>query len=91
MSEHARCAGLPSGRGLPSGSDTHVNSIFFHKTELSMHSLWLPGGLAPPYRVISNGRKSLYERHTASTEAYSVKMAPVQCNNSIRSLTETPF
>ena len=40
-----------------------------------MHSLWLPGGLAPPCRVISSGRKSLYERHTASTEAYSVKMA----------------
>src|SRR4029434_4251211 len=51
-----------------------------------MHSLWLPGGLAPPCRVISSGRKSLYERHTASTEAYSVKMANVQCNNSIRSL-----
>ena len=48
---------------------------FFHKTELSMHSLWLPGGHAPPCRVISSGRKSLYERHTASTEAYSVKMA----------------
>ena len=44
-----------------------------------------------PTRVISNGRKSLYEHHTASTEAYSVKMAPVQCNNSIHSLTETPF
>src|SRR4029434_2565053 len=40
-----------------------------------MHSLWLPGGLAPPCRVISSGRKSLYNRHTASTEAYSVKMA----------------
>ena len=40
-----------------------------------MHSLWLPGGLAPPGLVISSGRKSLYERHTASTEAYSVKMA----------------
>ena len=39
-----------------------------------MHSLWLPGGLAPPGLVISSGRKSLYERHTASTEAYSVKM-----------------
>ena len=55
-----------------------------------MHSLWLPGGLAPPCRVISSGRKSLYERHTASTEVYSVMMAPVQFN-SIRSLTETPF
>src|SRR4029434_423349 len=55
--------------------DSHVKSIFFHKTELSMHSLWLPGWLAPSCRVISNGRKSLYERHTASTEAYSVKMA----------------
>ena len=55
--------------------DSHVKSIFFHKTELSMYSLWLPGGLAPPCRVISSGRKSLYERHTASTEAYSVKMA----------------
>src|SRR4029434_5603532 len=55
--------------------DSHVKSILFHKTELSMHSLWLLGGLAPPCRVISNGRKSLYERHTASTEAYSVKMA----------------
>src|SRR4029434_60260 len=40
-----------------------------------MHSLWLPGGLAPPGLVISSGRKILYERHTASTEAYSVKMA----------------
>ena len=40
-----------------------------------MHSLWLPGGLAPPGLVISSGRKSLYERHIASTEAYSVKMA----------------
>src|SRR4029434_3401291 len=30
-----------------------------------MHSLWLPGGLATPCRVISNGRKSLYEHHTA--------------------------
>src|SRR4029434_3921796 len=56
--------------------DSHVKSIFFsHKTGLSMHSLWLPGGLAPPCRVISHGQKSLYERHTASTEAYSVKMA----------------
>src|SRR4029434_1900188 len=42
-----------------------LNPFFFHKTELSMHSLWLPGGLAPPCRDISNGRKSLYERHTA--------------------------
>src|SRR4029434_7922971 len=33
--------------------------FFFHKTELSMPSLWLPGGLAPPCRVISNGRKSV--------------------------------
>src|SRR4029434_346948 len=40
-----------------------------------MHSLWLPGGLAPPGLVISSGRQSLYQRHTASTEAYSVKMA----------------
>src|SRR4029434_6097560 len=32
---------------------------FFHKTELSMHSLWLPGGLAPPCRVIGNGRISV--------------------------------
>src|SRR4029434_611000 len=47
-----------------------------------MHSQWLPGGLAPPCGVIGNGRKSLYEHHTASTEAYSVKVAPVQCNNS---------
>src|SRR4029434_2362602 len=70
---------------------TPMLNPFFHKTGLSMHSLWLPGGLAPPCRVISNGRKSLKERHTASTEAYSVKIAPVQCNNSIRSLTETPF
>src|SRR4029434_6780024 len=31
-----------------------LNPFFFHKTELSMHSLWLPGGLAPPRRVISN-------------------------------------
>src|SRR4029434_7316988 len=37
----------------------------FHKTELSMHFLWLPGGLAPPCRVISNGRKIVRERHTA--------------------------
>src|SRR4029434_11100226 len=52
-----------------------LNPFFFHKTELSMNSLWLPGGLAPPCRVISSGRESLYERHTASTESYSVKMA----------------
>src|SRR4029434_11152041 len=65
--------------------DSHVKSIFFTK-QSSMHSLWLPGGLAPPCRVISSGRKSLYERHTASVNAYSVKMANVQCNNSIRSL-----
>src|SRR4029434_5298172 len=52
-----------------------IDSHFVHKTEFSMHSLWLPGGLVPPCRVISNGRKSLYKRHTASTEAYSVKMA----------------
>src|SRR4029434_4019690 len=50
-------------------------TIFFYKTGLSMHSLWLPGGLAPPCHVISSGRKSLYERHTASTGAYSVKLA----------------
>src|SRR4029434_7658412 len=56
-----------------------------------MHYLWLLGGLAPPCRVISNGRKSLYERHTTSVKAYSVKMANVQCNNSIRSLKETLF
>src|SRR4029434_4945402 len=56
-----------------------------------MHSLWLPGGLAPPCRVISNGRKSLYARHPASTEAYSVRMASAQCNTSILSLQETPF
>ena len=31
--------------------------------------------LTSPCRVISSGRKSLYERHTASTVAYSVKMA----------------
>src|SRR4029434_5564672 len=66
-------------------------SIIDIYTFICLCSLWLPGGLAPPCRVISNGRKSLYERHTASTEAYSVKMAAVQCNNSIRSLTETPF
>src|SRR4029434_7533552 len=53
-------------------TESHVKSIFFHKTELSMHSLWLPGGLAPPCRVISSGRKSIYERHTASTEALSL-------------------
>src|SRR4029434_7402252 len=57
-----------------------------------MHSLWLPGGLAPPCRVISHGHKSLYERHTASTEAYSVRMAVLlSAINSIRSLKETPF
>src|SRR4029434_8143028 len=56
-----------------------------------MHSLWLPGGLS--CRVISSGRKSLYERHTASTKAYSVEMASAPCNssNSILSLKETPF
>src|SRR4029434_4757300 len=42
-----------------------LHPFFFHKTELSMHSLWLPGGLAPPGLVISSGSKSLYERHTA--------------------------
>src|SRR4029434_10464689 len=69
---------------------TPMLNQFFHKTRLSMHSLWLPGGLAPPCRVISSGRKSLYKCHTASTEAYSVKMAALS-SNSIRSLTETPF
>src|SRR4029434_9064820 len=54
---------------------TPMLNPFFHKTELSINSLWLPGGLAPPGLVISSGRKSLYERQTASTEAYSVKMA----------------
>src|SRR4029434_11200365 len=44
VSEHAQCERLRSPKGLPSCSD--------------MHSLWLPGGLAPPCRVISNGRKS---------------------------------
>src|SRR4029434_9027630 len=34
-----------------------LNPFFFHKTELSMHSLWLPGGLTPPCKG--------YERHTA--------------------------
>jgi len=58
-----------------------------------MHSLWLPGGLAPPGRVISNRRKSVSVRHTASTEAYSVEMAGAQANSSdsILSLKETPF
>src|SRR4029434_10052411 len=54
---------------------TPMLNHFLHKTGLSMHSLWLPGGLAPPCRVISNRRKSVYERPTASTEAYSVQMA----------------
>ena len=44
----------------------------FHETGLSMHSLWLPGGLAPPSCVISNRRKSVYIRHTASTEIFGV-------------------
>ena len=56
-----------------------------------MHSLWLPGGLAPPGLVISNRRKSVSVRHTATTKAYSVEMASAQCNNSILSLKETPF
>ena len=38
---------------------TPMLNKFFHKTELSMHSLWLPGGLAPPGLVISNRRKSV--------------------------------
>src|SRR4029434_892315 len=37
----------------------------YYRVATVSHSLWLPGGLAPPCRVISNGRKSLYERHTA--------------------------
>src|SRR4029434_4703816 len=53
-------------------TESHVKSIFFHKTELSMHSLWLPGGLAPPCRVLRSGRKSIYVRSTASTEAVSL-------------------
>src|SRR4029434_674309 len=56
-----------------------------------MHSLWLPGGLAPPCRVISSRRRILYKRHSASTEAHSVKMANVRCNNSILSLKEPPL
>src|SRR4029434_6980130 len=55
--------------------DYYRSEDYHRVATLSMHSLWLPGGLAPPGRVISNRRKSVYERHTASTEAYSVKMA----------------
>src|SRR4029434_658393 len=51
--------GQKENRPRPLPLTPMLNPFFFHKTELSMHSLWLPGGLAPPCRVISNGRKSL--------------------------------
>src|SRR4029434_613604 len=52
--------------------DSHLNP-FFHKTGLSMQG-FRQGSPIHAF-VISNGRKSIEERHTASTEAYSVKMA----------------
>src|SRR4029434_162870 len=56
------------------------------------HSFELPGGLAPPCRVISSGRKSLYETsYSFDGGIFCQDGCPVQCNNSIRSLKETPF
>src|SRR4029434_11281241 len=68
-----------------------LNPFFSQNRALNAFSM--ASGRARPGLVISSGRKSLYERHTALTEAYSVKMASAQCNssNSILSLKETPF
>src|SRR4029434_1020779 len=57
---------------------------------LSMHSLWLPGGLAPPCRVISSGRKNhIRTSYCFDGGIFCQDGCPVQCNNSIGSLTET--
>src|SRR4029434_5543456 len=56
--------------------DSHVKSIYFFTKQVSQCILYgFREGLPLHAFVISSGRKSLYERHTASTEAYSVKMA----------------
>ena len=53
----------------------------------------MASGRARPTMLVSSyviGRISI-ERHTALIKSHSVKMAYVQCNNSIHSLKETPF
>src|SRR4029434_5747510 len=48
----------------------------FFSQNRALNAVSMASGRArPPGLVISSGRKSLCERHTASTEAYSVKMA----------------
>src|SRR4029434_7838956 len=57
-----------------------------------MHSLWLPGGLAPPFRVISSGRKNhIRTSYSFDGGIFCQDGCPVQCNNSIRSLTKKLF
>ena len=71
--------------------DSHVKSIFFTKQGSQCILYGFREGSPLHAFIISNERKSIQGRHTASTKAYSVEMASAQCNNSIISVKETPF